>query len=100
MNTQASIPIKVDGNFVGLGGWVLTKSHGIFHSICLQLFGTLFRPWDTDDRHGAVGRMIDGGKRSSRRIPVPVPLRLPRCAYDVTWVGTRPAAVGSRRLTS
>jgi hypothetical protein len=37
------------------------------------------------------------GKRSTRRIPVPVPLR-PQIPHDVTWDRTRAAVEGSWRL--
>jgi hypothetical protein len=45
---------------------------------------------------GAVGR----GNRTTRRKPAPVTLGSPQIPRYLTWVRTRAAAVGSRRLTS
>jgi hypothetical protein len=46
---------------------------------------------------GAVGGMrIGRGNRSTRRKPALVPLFDPQTLYDLTWDGTRPAAVVSR----
>jgi hypothetical protein len=56
---------------------------------------------DDDDECELVGGMrIDGGNRSSRIKPVPVPLCPPQIPHDLTWARTRAAAVGSRRLTA
>jgi hypothetical protein len=52
-----------------------------------------------DDECGAVGGMIIGSG-STRRKPVPVPLYSPRIPHDLTWAGTRAAAVGIGRLTA
>jgi hypothetical protein len=54
----------------------------------------------TDDEYEAVGGMRSGrGNRSTRRKPVPVPHCPQQIPHDLTWVRTRAAAVGSRRLT-
>jgi hypothetical protein len=54
-------------------------------------------PGDYGD--GEVGGMMTGrGKRSTRRKPAPVPLCPPQTPH-ATRTRTRPAAVGSQRLT-
>jgi hypothetical protein len=54
-----------------------------------------------DDERGAVdGIQIGRGNRITRRKPAPVPLCPPRIPHDLTWAGTRAAAVGCRRLTA
>jgi hypothetical protein len=40
------------------------------------------------------------GNRSTRRKPAPVPLCPPQIPHDLSWAGTRAAAVGSQRLTA
>jgi hypothetical protein len=46
------------------------------------------------------GMQIGRGTRSTRRKPAPLPLCPPQIPHDLTWVRTRAAAVGSRRLTA
>jgi hypothetical protein len=54
-----------------------------------------------DDECGAVGWMrIGRGNRSIQIKSAQVPLRPPQIPHDLTWARTRPAAVGSRRLTA
>jgi hypothetical protein len=54
-----------------------------------------------DEECGAVGGMrIGRGNRSTRRKLALVPLCAPQIPHDLTWVRTRAAAVGSRRLTA
>jgi hypothetical protein len=52
-----------------------------------------------DEECEAVGGMrIGKGNRKSRRKPAPVPLCPLQIAHDLTWAGTRAAAVGGQRL--
>jgi hypothetical protein len=54
-----------------------------------------------DDECGAVvGMRIGRGNRNTRKKLTPVPLHPPEIPHDVTWAGTRVAAMGSRRLTA
>jgi hypothetical protein len=64
--------------------------------------GLLYQPrMIDDDDYGAVGGMrIGRGNRSTRRKRAPVPLCPPQIPHDLTWDGTRAAAVGSQRLTA
>jgi hypothetical protein len=57
--------------------------------------GLLYQPRMID--YGAVGGMrIGRGNRSTLRKPAPVPIRPPQIPHDLTWDGTRAAAVGSQ----
>jgi hypothetical protein len=61
--------------------------------------GLLYQPRMMDiDECGAVGATSGKGNRSTRRIPVPVPLCLPQIRYDLIRDRTRAAAMGSQRL--
>jgi hypothetical protein len=63
--------------------------------------GLLYQPRMIDGDYGAVGGMRIGRvNRSTRRKPAPVPLCPPQIPHDLTWVRTRAAAVGSRRITA
>jgi hypothetical protein len=66
------------------------------------LIGQLYQPrMIDDDECGAVGGMRVGrGNRSTRRQPAPLPPCPPQIPHDLTWVRTRAAAVGNRRLTA
>jgi hypothetical protein len=72
------------------------------HTVLRQLSGLLYQPQMIDDDEcGAVcGMRICRGIRSIRMKPVPVPLCPPQIPHDLPWARTRPAAVGSRRLTA
>jgi hypothetical protein len=50
-----------------------------------------------DDECGGVGGMR---KRSNRTQPAPASLHPPQIPHDLTWDGTRAAAVGSQLLTA
>jgi hypothetical protein len=55
----------------------------------------------TINEYGAVGGIRFGrGKRRTRRKRAPMSLCPPEIPQDLTWDGTRVAAVGSRRLTA
>jgi hypothetical protein len=49
-------------------------------------------PAPDDAKCGTVGGMIGMGNRSTRRKPVPVPLRPPQIPHDLTRTRTRAAA--------
>jgi hypothetical protein len=64
--------------------------------------GLLYQTQMIDDCDcGAIGGMKIGRRnRSTRRKPAPAPLCLPQIPHDQTPARTRPAAVGSQRLTA
>jgi hypothetical protein len=80
--------------FLGVGwDWV--------HLLCRPLTGLLYQPRMIDDECGAVGGIrIGKGNRSTRRKPAQVPLCPPQIPHDLTWAGTRNAAVGNQWLTA
>jgi hypothetical protein len=54
-----------------------------------------------DEECEAVGEMrIGRGNRSTRTKPALLPLCPPQIPFDLTWVRTRTAAVGRRRLNA
>jgi hypothetical protein len=66
------------------------------------IIGLLYQPRMIDDGDcGAISEMkIGKGNRSTRRKPAPVPLCPPQIPHDLTRARTRPATVGSQRLTA
>jgi hypothetical protein len=65
------------------------------------LTGLLYQPQMMDVECGAVSEMtIDSGNWNTRRKPAPVPLCPLQIPHDLTWPGTRTAAVGSQCLTT
>jgi hypothetical protein len=64
---------------------------------CGQQWPSVPAPGDCDD--GEICGMIGRGNRRTRRKPIPVPLCPPQTPNAVR-TRTRPAAVGSRRLTA
>jgi hypothetical protein len=64
--------------------------------------GLLYQPQmiDGGDRRAIGGMKIGRGSRSTRRKHALVPPRPPQIPQELTWDGTRAAAVGSRRLTA
>jgi hypothetical protein len=57
-------------------------------------------PDDDDYKCGAIGGMSGKANQGTGRKPAPVPLCSPQIPHDLTWVRTRDAAGGSRRLTA
>jgi hypothetical protein len=69
-------------------------------SVRRPLIGLLYRSRMICE-YGAFGGMrIGRGNRSTQRKAAPVPLCPPQFPHDLTWDGTRAAAVGSWRLTA
>jgi hypothetical protein len=64
--------------------------------------GLLYKPQMIDEGdYGAIdGIKVGRGNRNTRRKPAPAPLCPPQIPYDQTRARTRPAAVGSQRLTA
>jgi hypothetical protein len=62
----------------------------------------LYQPqmMDGGDCGTIIGMRIGRGNRSTRRKPAPVPHFPPQIPHDLTRAQTRPAAVGSQRLTT
>jgi hypothetical protein len=70
------------------------------HLVRRPLIGLFYQPRMTDEC-GAIGGMrIGRGHRNTRIKPSPVPLRPPQIPHNLTWAGSRAAAMGSRRLTA
>jgi hypothetical protein len=89
-----STGLRLKFNFCCFLGWGEAESTLVRR----PLIGLLYQPQMIDDECGAVGGMrIDGGYRSTRREPAPVPLCPP---HNLTWARTRATAMGSRRLTT
>jgi hypothetical protein len=62
---------------------------------------SVYQPQMIDDECEAVdGKRIGRGNWNAGTKPDPVPLCPPQIPHDLTWVRTRAAAVGSRRLTA
>jgi hypothetical protein len=71
------------------------------HLVRRPLSGLLYQPRMIDEVCGAVGIMRIGRRnRSTRRKPAPAPLFPPQIPHELTWDGTRAAAVGSQRVTA
>jgi hypothetical protein len=87
-----------------LAHWQLNESHGVRLSplATAATTGLLYQPQMIDDGECvAIGGMkISRGNRSTRRKPAPMPLCPPQIPHDLTWAGSRAAAVGSRRVTA
>jgi hypothetical protein len=67
-----------------------------FSALTRLLTGLLYQLRMIDDRCGAFGGMrIGKGNRSTRRKSAPVPLCPQQIPHDLTWAGTRGAAIGS-----